>query len=268
MSDEVFVQWNGKFETWFQPVLDTSGHRIVGQECFTRLASDPNRSCSEILGTALARNQLAEFDAGAATLAIRAAGKQRREGRGNGPWFVNFIPVAITDADSFIKGAVDALIEANLAPADIIFEAVESDLSGDSARLRQMHDLLRNRGFGFSLDNAGKDQNSFQMICSLRPDFVKIDQRLSWNAEQPVCAATIRKLVELSDLNGVRPVATGVERARTVENLWLLGVQLMQGYLFGRPSPASGLHSTQSNLANLAKLSNYDPAPVLANLNQ
>jgi len=50
-------------------------------------------------------------------------------------------------------------------------------------------------------------------------------------------AATIRKLVELADQFGVVVIAEGVERTQTMENLWLLGVECMQGYLFGRPAP-------------------------------
>src|SRR5580658_2283789 len=32
------------FETWFQPVVDTAGHRVIGHECLTRVAVDTSRS--------------------------------------------------------------------------------------------------------------------------------------------------------------------------------------------------------------------------------
>ena len=262
------------FETWFQPVVDTRRHQLVGQECLIRFSGDRDRAGNEILSAARSGNLLAEFDIRAVRLAIRSAGVQQRQGRSKGPWFINFLPTAISDLKCFTSLVMDALVEACLVPKNIIFEVVESDLTGDSARLRAVLDSLRARGFGFSLDNAGIGTNAFQLICDLRPDYVKIDRRLAWNAEQPFCATTIRKLVELADLNGVQPIAAGIERARTVENLWLLGVHLMQGYLFGRPSPTVARSAARSDLENLARvlsptcesLASHDPAPVFADL--
>ena len=57
------------------------------------------------------------------------------------------------------------------------------------------------------------------------------------DVESSVCAYAIRRIVEEADLCGTRVVAKNVEDARTVENLWLLGVRFMQGYFFGRPAP-------------------------------
>jgi EAL domain-containing protein (putative c-di-GMP-specific phosphodiesterase class I) len=109
------------------------------------------------------------------------------------------------------------------------------------------------------------------MIRDLRPDYVKIDRRLIWNAEQPVCASTIGKLVDVADRYGARVIAVGVERHRMLENLWLLGVQTMQGYLFGRPSPqtahewSDGAPGTGSDVANLARAVDFVPRSTAGN---
>lgn len=95
--------------------------------------------------------------------------------------------------------------------------------------------LMREYGAALALDNVGA--SSFQRIADVRPDFIKLDPRLTGNAEQPVCACTIRKLVELADKFDIKAVATGVDRLRTMENLWLLGLEIMQGDLFGRAAP-------------------------------
>ena len=75
------------------------------------------------------------------------------------------------------------------------------------------------------------------MVCDLHPDYIKLDKTLIENVEQPMYAATIRKLVELAGQFGVSVIAEGVEKPETMEKLWLLGVQRMHGYFFGRPSP-------------------------------
>jgi EAL domain-containing protein (putative c-di-GMP-specific phosphodiesterase class I) len=41
----------------------------------------------------------------------------------------------------------------------------------------------------------------------------------------------------MAEKSGARVIAEGVDRVRMLENLWLLGIRLMQGHLFGEPSP-------------------------------
>jgi EAL domain-containing protein (putative c-di-GMP-specific phosphodiesterase class I) len=89
------------------------------------------------------------------------------------------------------------------------------------------------------------------MVCELRPEFIKLDKSLVQNVEKPMYGATVRKLVELADQFSVRVIAEGVENIHTMENLWLLGVQNMQGYLFGRPE--RNIASGESGLLRLAR---------------
>jgi EAL domain-containing protein (putative c-di-GMP-specific phosphodiesterase class I) len=78
--------------------------------------------------------------------------------------------------------------------------------------------------------------SSLAVVQDLRPEYIKLDERLIQNIHQPMCASMIGKLVELADQLGLRVIADGVTRQRVVEDLWLLGVQFMQGTLFGGPA--------------------------------
>ena len=77
--------------------------------------------------------------------------------------------------------------------------------------------------------------------------------------------------MELSDRYGSRVIAVGVERQRMVENLWLLGVQVMRGYFVWQAHPADrpfwracGV-AANSDLANLAVAINLDPRGLRSN---
>ena len=237
-----------RFETWFQPVVDTSEHRILGHECLIRSCDEEIRDGDQVFEAARVHEMAQAFDWRAMALAVRSASIQTGSG---GVFFVNMLPGSMADPDVAMRPALDALNSSPLNPRNLVFEVVDSDLTGDSARLRAVHDYLRKHGCGFGLDNAGVGSTSFELIRDLRPDYVKIDRRLVWNAEQPACAATIRKIVELAARYGSEAIAVGVERSRMVENLWLLGVKTMQGYLFGRPSRRIA-RSGASDLVNLA----------------
>jgi EAL domain-containing protein (putative c-di-GMP-specific phosphodiesterase class I) len=235
-----------RFMTWFQPIVDTSTNTTLAHECLIRLQMGRIFSGAEIVDAACVRHEVHRFDSYARSLALRSAARQSVDA----VYFVNFMPSSIYNPELCLKTTMQTLDESGMKPANVVFEVVESELVRDPAHLRRICDYYRNRGFGFALDDVGTGSNSLQMVCELRPDFIKLDKSLVQNVEQPMYAATIRKLVELSDQFGVTVIAEGVERMEIQENLWLLGVQCMQGYLFGHPAPQLTL--PENDLFNLA----------------
>lgn len=227
-----------RFEIWFQPIVDTAcdtgSGRILAHECLIRLTGGRIYNGGEILDAARIRNEIHAFDSHARSLSIRSAARQSTHGK----YFVNFMPSSIYNPELCMKSTMTALEESVLKPENIVFEVVESDRVRDVSHLRRICDYYRRHGFAFALDDVGTGANSLQMVCDLRPDYIKLDKSLIAGIEQPMYAATIRKLVELAGQFGVTTIAEGVEQVRTMENLWLLGVQFMQGYLFGRPEPS------------------------------
>lgn len=236
-----------RFETWFQPIVDTTTREVTAHECLIRLQTKRLYSGAEIVQTAKIRNQVHAFDAHARRLSILSAARQNRQGR----FFINLMPSSIYNPDFCMRGVVQALAETGMSRENIVFEIVDSDQFHDSAHLRKICDYLRSHGFAFALDDVGTCANSLQLVCELRPEFIKLDKSLAQNVEKPMYGATVRKLVELADRFSVRVIAEGVESIHTMENLWLLGVQNMQGYLFGRPE--RNITSGESGLLRLAR---------------
>jgi EAL domain-containing protein (putative c-di-GMP-specific phosphodiesterase class I) len=158
-----------RFETWFQPVVDTSGHRIVGHECLIRVCAEPDpgagvRGGEEIIEAARAGNHLPLFDSRAMAIAVRSAAAQFRLSQSSaesnpGVFFINMLPGLVADPAQHMRLAMEALAASRqtsgLRPQDLVFEAVDSDFAGDSARLRAVHDYVRSQGCGFALDHTG-----------------------------------------------------------------------------------------------------------------
>jgi EAL domain-containing protein (putative c-di-GMP-specific phosphodiesterase class I) len=232
-----------RFETWYQPIVDTARRRVVGHECLIRHRTDGIEgrlyTGADVLNAALARNEIAAFDSHARALAVRSADLQRCRARnsvGQSLFFINLLPASIEDAKEAMRPVLDALDSTGLRPADLVFEVVDADRACEPAHLARTKDYIRQQGFGLALDNAGLGSDPTQSMRDLRPDYIKIDRNVSRNIEKPIYAATVRKLVGVGEELGVKVIAGGVERTRTMENLWLLGVEIMQGYLFGPPS--------------------------------
>jgi len=194
----------------FQPIVDTFEHRILGHKCLIRL-----------------NDELVK--------AIRSAAGQAP----GGLYFLNLVPSSIDDPALDMSSTIAAVHDCGMKPGNLVFEVAEADLARDPAHSHRIRDYLRRRGFGFALSRAGVGAGacSFQAACDFAPDYINLDRRLIRNFDQPVCAPAISKLVQIAEKSGARVVAQGVDRGRMVENLWLLGVQLMQGHLFGDASP-------------------------------
>jgi EAL domain-containing protein (putative c-di-GMP-specific phosphodiesterase class I) len=221
-----------RFVTWFQPVVDTAAQRVLGHECLIRLPDARHYSTGEILDAAWVRDESRAFDAYARDLAIRSAAKQSKDST----FFMSFMPSSIGNPALCLSALLQTLREAGLQPSNIVLEVAEPELVRDRVPLR-ICDLYRDHGFRLALDDVGRSPDSLRLPGDLRPDFIKLHKTLVQDVERPLYASTIHRLVELSDRFNVTVVAKGMEQSRIMEDLWLLGVQCMQGHLFGRPGP-------------------------------
>jgi EAL domain-containing protein (putative c-di-GMP-specific phosphodiesterase class I) len=209
-------------QTWFQPVVDTFDQRVAAHQCLLRYEGHEGEDYDVVEA---ARIRL---------LSIEAAARHPWQGL----YFFQLAPASLGDPERDMHSTVEAIFDFGLKPGDIAFEITEADLLRDPAHAHAIRNYLRSNGFGFALTHVGTSTGaqSFQALADFKPDYINLDRRLIRNFDKPVCAPTIGKLMRMAEKSGARVIADGVDRARTVENLWLLGVQFMQGNLFGESS--------------------------------
>ncbi len=221
------------FTTFFQPIVDTRESRVFAHECLIRLFSDRAYSGGEIIDTAISRGRVHLFDSYARRLSIRTAARQHKP---HTKVFVNFMPSSIYDPALCMASTLDELAKTGMTSDEIVFEVVESDHVRDVKQLRKICDFYRKQGFGFALDDVGTGTNSLQMVCDLKPDYIKLDKSLISGISDTMYNAAVRSLTEFADQFGLHVVAEGVETSETAEILQSMGIHLMQGYYFGRPA--------------------------------
>ena len=249
------------FTTFFQPLVDVRSEQVFAHECLIRLFSDRSYSGGEIIDAALSRGRIHLFDSYARRLSIRKAALQHRPGT---KVFVNFMPSSIYDPAFCMRSTLEEISKTNLRPSDIVFEVVESDHVREVKHLRKICDYYRQENFGFALDDVGTGSNSFQMICDIKPDYIKLDKSLISKIEDPMYQAAVGKLSEFADQFGLQTIAEGVEQPATVEKLRTLGIHLMQGYHFGRP--AALMYQWTTDLIHLGS-SIVSPSSVFSETN-
>jgi EAL domain-containing protein (putative c-di-GMP-specific phosphodiesterase class I) len=241
---------NDQFSTFFQPIVDTRTSAVFAHECLIRLASDRIYNGGEIIEAAASRGAIHLFDSYARRLSIRSAGAQWTPGS---KVFVNFMPSSIYDPVFCMASTLDEMSRTILKPSDIVFEVVESDKIADVKHLTKICDYYRKGGFGFALDDVGTGSNSLQMVCDLKPDFIKIDKSLISNISQTMYRTAVQKLAEFAHQFQVQVIAEGIEDPETASNLQQLNIHLMQGYYFARPSPRMTASGMAANLIRIGQ---------------
>ena len=131
---------------------------------------------------------------------------------GNSRLFINFNPTSVYDPVFCLRTTVSAIAETGLKRDRIVFEVVESDQIEDIGNLTKITDYYRNAGFKVALDDLGSGYGSLNLLCGLKPDFVKLDMQLMRGIDQDFYKAQIvGKLLEMAQRLGVMTVAEGIE---------------------------------------------------------
>jgi len=142
------------------------------------------------------------------------------------------------DEPTLPKYIADLLRQHAVEPRRLLVELTETSAVSDLHDARRFIEALRQTGCHVCLDDFGTGFSSFAYLKHLEADAVKIDalfiRDLPATHDNQVF---VRAIVSVA--RGLRKVtvAEGVEDRATLDMLREMGVDSVQGYLFGQPSP-------------------------------
>jgi diguanylate cyclase (GGDEF)-like protein/PAS domain S-box-containing protein len=140
----------------------------------------------------------------------------------------------------FVDKTLRAARIAGVDPSRMIVEITESSVMADPVRTQAVLEGLNEHGFRMAIDDFGTGHSSLARLWRMPVDLLKIDR--SFVAEMPgdEAASTMAStIIHLASSLGIDHLAEGIEREDQLDYLVEQGAGLGQGYLFGRPVPAS-----------------------------
>jgi len=156
---------------------------------------------------------------------------------------VNLSPVQFKQAELF-DVIREALKKSGLAPQRLEIEITESVLLEQAVENHSFIDKLKSIGISLALDDFGTGYSSLRSLTAFPFDKIKIDKSFIANlSKRQDSSAIISSVVTLARGLDMSITAEGVETSEQLEHLRLLGVNFAQGYLLGRPMPASQLEA-------------------------
>lgn len=230
-------------QPFYQPIVSLGDGRIAGYEALLRLRRPG--STTTLNPAAI----MAAFDDPELSTAISQA-MQGAVARDMAAWLddgVTFGQVAInaTEADlrqeQFAEGLLAMLDNVKVPPQRLRIEVTETVFLGRGSEgvLRSLQTLSAS-GVSVTLDDFGTGHASLVHLRDLPVQGLKIDcsfvaRMLSDERDM----AVIEAVVNLGKRIGLEVTAEGVEHARQVDELLMLGCNLAQGYLFSPAVPAA-----------------------------
>lgn len=144
---------------------------------------------------------------------------------------------------SLIALLLAEIARAEIAPGRIEFEITETAVMQDLQMAQTLLAQISEAGCRIALDDFGSGYSSFGYLDELPLDKIKIDK--SFVRKVPTSAASreiVAAILTLCRTLDLKCVLEGVETQSELDLLRPLDPDIIQGYLFGKPMPASAAH--------------------------
>lgn len=227
-----------RIETWFQPIFSGPDLEVWGYECLAR-ARGPNGELippSDLFRWARHEDLVFMLDRVCRELHIERSARVNHNPEIN--FLINFLPSVIYDPSVCLKTTFAVARRVGVRPQQIIFEVVETERVQSHEHLRGILDEYRKAGFRIALDDLGAGHASLQLLGDISPDLIKIDRGIVSKAVgSPIHEAIARSIVDIGRSANKLVLAEGVETQAEHELFRRMGVDLFQGFLFGKPHP-------------------------------
>ena len=154
------------------------------------------------------------------------------------------VSVNVSRTDIYDLGLEEILTgllkENSLSPSELLLEITESAYTDDSKQIVETVERLRKIGFKVEMDDFGSGYSSLNMLASLPIDALKLDMGfVKGIAKNEKDFRMARFVLEIASYLGAKVVAEGVETKEQYELLKNAGCDIIQGYYFSKPLPAS-----------------------------
>jgi len=130
-----------------------------------------------------------------------------------------------------------ALTSCDLRPESLELELTESLIMRNSDDSSKELQRLRSLGVTVAIDDFGTGYSSLSYLKKLPVDLLKIDRSFLQDVDVVSTCALIQAITALAHSMGLRVAAEGIETQLQFDSIRRIGVDLAQGYLFGKPMP-------------------------------
>jgi EAL domain-containing protein (putative c-di-GMP-specific phosphodiesterase class I) len=208
-----------------QPIVDRAG-RVVAYEALLRSRHPAFKGPLEVLSAVERHQQIGQLGDAVTEMALEQLSILPESSR----LFINLHPQELRD-----PSRLDARVSRLAAHAHRITYEITERQRAPELSLESIA-LLRQRGFSLAVDDLGAGYSSLSVLANIQPDIVKVDMSIIRGIDRvPAKQRLLELLCQFAAATHARVVAEGVETDAEAAAVRSCGVDLLQGYLFGKP---------------------------------
>jgi diguanylate cyclase (GGDEF)-like protein len=218
----------------FQPIVSLRDGNIFGFEALSRITGQTGILNIELLfEQAVLQGRIWELEQ-------LCRGKSLDTLFGHGSYsrklFLNVNPLVIKDP-KFKEGFTrEYLNHYGIVPGQVIFEVTENSAVTDKDAFLSAISHYKDQNYEIALDDVGSCYSGLNLICDIRPHYIKLDKQLVRGLHNDgTKRAMVKSMTELADSLGMHVIAEGIEETEELKELIEIGVHYGQGFLLGRP---------------------------------
>jgi diguanylate cyclase (GGDEF)-like protein len=240
-----------EFRLHYQPKINIGSGRVEGFEALLRWQDTVDGLVAPSLFVPLLERSGAIVDVGEWVLlqAVRDIRSWNAAGLAAVRVAVNVSPLQLRRRD-FADRVLASIGSTDRQPCRVDIEITESMLMQDLELSIRKLAQLREAGIGIAIDDFGTGYSSLRLLARLPVDTLKVDRSFIQSiADTPNVATLVSTIVSLARAFNMHTVAEGVETVEQLEILRAMKCEEAQGYLFGRPTPASEVAAAITRLS-------------------
>ena len=236
LRESIDNQFEG-FQLHYQPLIQAGTKKVCGAEALIRWKCEELGMVSPAEMIPILEENLLIIPLG--KWILRQASLTKEKWRKVNPDLyisVNLSYIQLEDP-SFLDYIEKEIENQYIDPSYLVLELTESYLASNFERMQKRLDCLRKMGFRLAMDDFGTGYSSLSILKKFQMDIVKIDRTFTQDIlESCFDKNFIRFTAELCHNVNMRVCLEGVETEEQMEVMEKMGLDLYQGFFFGRPS--------------------------------
>lgn len=163
----------------------------------------------------------------------------------------------LADPTRYLGNIVSTIKEYGFQPSEFTIELTETILLTQTQHVKLTLDKLRALGFRVALDDFGTGYSSLNYIHNYPIDCIKIDATFIQNMLQnKTSERVVWLIVQLAQQLDLLLVAEGVESQSSLDKLYEMGCEQIQGFYFSRPETPQAIVDKLTPLKELSNVIN------------
>ncbi|MXP20281.1 EAL domain-containing protein [Gordonia sp. HNM0687] len=230
-----------EFRLHYQPIVRSDDRRPVGFESLLRWYVEAEvLTPASFLPAAQATSLILPIGQHASGMAIRALAGPITSACGDTAFVSINLSAQQLWADDIVAHFGELIAASGVASHRVWIEVREDEVIKLGSAAAHAIEGLDELGCTICIDDLGAGYSALRYVRDLPVDVVKVDRSLIGGiADDESDRAVVRAICDMARATGMTSLAEGVETEEMLCAVVDLGFDLAQGYLFGKPQPAS-----------------------------